>query len=334
MAIFAILLSSQSFAQTSDTLALDNGDIIVGEIKEMKNGVLSIETDYSDSDFTIKWIKVKKISSSQYYLVTLSNGVRLNTDLRTKAKDTGVVDLSSLNEKVTVNISDIVYIKAIKTSFFSRLSASLSVGYNFTKSNNLSQFTVRSTLGYIADKWGASGSFNSVRSKQDSVAETNRTDANIGAKYFLKNDWFMSLSGDFLSNDEQKLDLRTTIKGGLGKYIIHSNRVYFGTGAGLAWNNERFSDEDNTHRNSLEAYLGLELNMFDFDDISLYSNFTAYPSLTESGRVRTDFSLDLKYDLPYDFFLKVGFTHNFDSKPIADAAKVDYIFQTTFGWEL
>lgn len=332
---FSVFISFQiSYAQTSDTLALDNGDIIVGEIKEMKNGVLSIETDYSDSDFTIKWIKVKKISSSQYYLVTLNNGVRLNTDLHTKAKDTGVVDLTSINEKVTVNISDIVYIKAIKTSFFSRLSASLSVGYNFTKSNNLSQFTVRSTLGYIADTWGANASYNSVVSKQDSVPETNRTDANIGAKYFLKNDWFLSLSGDFLSNDEQKLDLRTTIKGGAGKYFIHSNRVYFGAGTGLAWNNERFSDEFNTERNSLEAYLGLELNMFDFDDISLYTNLVAYPSLTESGRLRTDFTLDLKYDLPYEFFIKLGFTHNFDSKPIESAAKVDYIFQTTFGWEL
>ena len=74
--------------------------------------------------------------------------------------------------------------------------------------------------------------------------------------------------------------------------------------------------------------------MFDFDDISLYTNLVAYPSLTESGRLRTDFTLDLKYDLPYEFFIKLGFTHNFDSKPIESAAKVDYIFQTTFGWEL
>ncbi|MCF8715967.1 DUF481 domain-containing protein [Joostella atrarenae] len=333
--VFTVFISFQNTqAQTADTLALDNGDIIVGEIKEMKNGVLTIETDYSDSDFTVKWIKVDRISSNQHYLVTLTNGVRLNTDLHTKAGESGVVDLTDINQTVTVNIEDIVYVKAVKTSFFSRLSASLSVGYNFTKSNNLSQFTVRSSLGYIADKWGFSGSYNSVRSKQDDVDETNRTDANIGGKYFLKNDWFVALSGDFLSNDEQKLDLRTTIKAGVGKYIIHSNRVYFATGGGLALNNEKFSDDANTSRNSMEAYLGLELNMFDFDDISLYSNLTAYPSLTESGRVRTDFSLDLKYDLPYEFFVKVGFTHNFDSKPIEDAAKVDYIFQTTFGWEL
>ncbi|MDG3583802.1 DUF481 domain-containing protein [Galbibacter pacificus] len=318
----------------NDTIVMDNGDKFIGEIKEMKNGVLTMETDYSDSDFTIKWTHIKKIDSDQYYLLTLKDGLRLNSDLHTKPKDTGVVDVKNLDKITTVKIEDIVYVKAVKTTFFSRLSASVSVGYNFTKSNSLSQFTVRSNIGYIADKWGFNGSYNSVRSSQEDVDETQRTDANIGAKYFLKNDWFVMLSGDFLSNEDQKLKLRSTIKGGLGKYIIHSNRVYFSANSGLAWNNERFTDAEEQNRNSLEAYLGLEINMFDFDDISLFSNITAYPSLTESGRIRTDFSLDLKYDLPLDFFIKVGLTHNFDSKPVEDAAKVDYIFQTTFGWEL
>ncbi|QLE00376.1 DUF481 domain-containing protein [Galbibacter sp. BG1] len=337
--VFTISISLQEvYAQSSepnDSIVLDNNDILVGEIKEMKNGVLTIETDYSDSDFKVKWINIKKVNSNQYYLVTLSDGRRLNTSLQTKPKDTAQVDVINANdETITVNISDIVYVKAVKSSFFSRLSASISLGYNFTKSNNLSQFTVRSTVGYIGDKWGFNGSYNSVRSDQDSVPETQRTDASLGAKYFLRHDWFYLLSGDFLSNDEQKLKLRSTIKTGLGKYIIHSNRVYFSTGAGLAWNNERFTDSVDPNRNSLEAFLGLELNMFDFDDISIFSNFTAYPSLTESGRIRTDFSVDLSYDLPLDFFIKVGLTHNFDSRPVQNASKVDYIFQTTFGWEL
>ncbi|MCM5661423.1 DUF481 domain-containing protein [Galbibacter mesophilus] len=336
---FSVLLISQtSFSQEEephDSIVLDNKDILVGEIKEMKNGVLTIETDYSDSDFKVKWVNIKKINSNQYYLVTLSDGRRLNTSLRTKPSDSATVDLlNSFDETITVPIEDVVYVKALKTSFFSRLSASISLGYNFTKSNNLSQLTVRSTVGYIGDKWGFNGSYNSVRSNQDSVPETHRTDASLGARYFMKHDWFYTLAGDFLANDEQKLKLRSTIKTGIGKYIVHSNRVYFSSGAGLAWNNERFTDAVTPNRNSLEAFLGLELNMFDFDDISLYSNFTVFPSLTESGRVRTDFSVDLSYDLPLDFFIKVGLTHNFDSKPVQNASKVDYIFQTTFGWEL
>jgi hypothetical protein len=74
--------------------------------------------------------------------------------------------------------------------------------------------------------------------------------------------------------------------------------------------------------------------MFDVGDLNLFTGFTVYPSITEQGRVRADFKVDLKYDLPYDFFITLGFTNNFDNKPIEGASKNDYVFQTTFGWEL
>jgi hypothetical protein len=56
--------------------------------------------------------------------------------------------------------------------------------------------------------------------------------------------------------------------------------------------------------------------------------------MTESGRWRIDYSFDTKYDLPLDFYIKVGFTLNYDNQPVAGASKTDYVFQTTFGWEL
>ena len=149
----------------------------------------------------------------------------------------------------------------------------------------------------------------------------------------MKHDWFYSLSGDFLSNDEQKLQLRSTVKGGFGKYVIHSNRMYFGGGFGLAFNNEKFNDVNNTNRNSLEAYIGLALDIFDVKDFNLNTDVTFYPSLTQSGRYRADYNLNLKYDLPLDFFIKLGLTYNYDSKPVEGASVSDYAFQSTFGWE-
>ncbi len=47
-----------SYAQ-NDTLILHNGDIIVGDLKSMDRGVLTIKTSYSDSDFKIEWEKIK-----------------------------------------------------------------------------------------------------------------------------------------------------------------------------------------------------------------------------------------------------------------------------------
>lgn len=53
----------------SDTVVLSNGDEIVGEIKDMTKGVLTIETDYSDSDFKIEWEKFRGIKSLERYTI-------------------------------------------------------------------------------------------------------------------------------------------------------------------------------------------------------------------------------------------------------------------------
>jgi len=330
--ILFILFSQLSWSQ-NDTIVLKNNDKIIGEIKSMDRGVVIVKTSYSDSDFKITWIDIKSVRSKQTYLLTLSNGKRINSSLNTKPGDDTKVTIIDDGTELIIPIKDIVYIKPVKNDFISRIVASVSVGYNITKSNNLSQFSVSSNLSYTAYKWLLTGSYNSVRSNQDDVAETKRTDASVGFNYFMKNDWFYSTEANFLSNDEQKLILRSTIKGGLGKYFVHSNKLFFGGGFGVAWNNENFSDEFNTNRNSMEAYGNLTLNMFDFSDFSLNTDLTFYPSLTEGGRYRADYNLNLKYDLPLDFFIKLGLTYNYDSKPVEGASDSDYVFQSTFGWE-
>ncbi|MEP0714217.1 MAG: hypothetical protein ABJC55_20040, partial [Algoriphagus sp.] len=68
--LFVLLLfgASASILAQTDSLLLSNGNLIVGEIKSMDKGVLTIETDYSDSDFKITWGEIKKITSRTNYL--------------------------------------------------------------------------------------------------------------------------------------------------------------------------------------------------------------------------------------------------------------------------
>lgn len=327
------LFSGYTLFAQSDTLVLKNNNKIVGEIKSMQNGVLIMETDYSDSDFKITWLEVTEVFGNQLFLVTLKDGDRFNTTLKSVGEK-GKVKLANTSSGHIVNIQDIVFIKSVKSSFISRLDASLSVGFNLTKSNNLRQLNVRSNLGYTANYWQLMGSYNSVRSKQDGSNEIHRTDANIRFTYFLKNDMLAIFNSEYLANDEQKIDFRLTNRLGFGNYFVHTNYLYFGAIGGLALNNERFTDEFDTSRNSLEVFGSLELNLFDIKDFDLLTNIIAYPSITEKNRFRLDYKLDLKYDLPMDFFLKFGVTYNFDNQPVQDASKDDYVFQATFGWEL
>ena len=101
---------------------------------------------------------------------------------------------------------------------------------------------------------------------------------------------------------------------------------------GVNRNLEQYSSETED-RNSWEGNLGTELNLYDIGDFNLMTRLTAYAGITDRERFRTDFSLDTKYDLPYDLYIKIGLTINYDNKPAEGASETDYVFQTGFGWE-
>ena len=328
---FCSLLVNQAMAQ-HDSLILKNGNVIVGELKSLDKGVLTMETDYSKSDFTIEWNKINKIYSKSRFLITLTDGRRMNGSFQSSGEGNEITIETTDSAKIVTKLDDVVYLKGLESDFWSRLSASIDLGLSFTKANNLRQYNVRSNFDYLADRWLFSFYYNDTRSHQDSVEATKRTDWGPSFKYFLQNDWFLNATLTFLSNTEQALKLRTTGKLGAGKYLLHTNKAYFNLGGGLSINNETFTNETPS-RSSLEGYVGLELNLFDIKDLSLLTNLYVYPSFTESGRWRYDFNIDAKYDLPHDFYLRAGATVNFDNRPAIPGSEYDYVTQFSIGWE-
>jgi hypothetical protein len=298
----------------------------------MERGVLTIETAYSDSDFTVDWEQVSIIRSEQSYLIAMSNGDIFNGTINSTGT-VNEIEIVTDEELVKVNKLDIVNFKPIDDTFWDKFSASIDVSFSQTKASNLVQFSTRAYTSYVTERWKIDGGINSVFSSQDSVSNTQRTDANIGFSLFLQKGWSVGLSNEFLQNDEQQLDLRSTLKLGLGYYMIRTNAVYFSVLGGLALNSETYVENVNPVRESGEAFVGLEFNMFNTGDFSLLTNVTTYPSLTEDGRLRVDFKFDLKYDLPLDFYIKAGTTVNYDNQPVAGATDIDYVIQTGLGWE-
>ena len=296
----------------------------------MDRGVLTIETDYSKSDFTIKWGEIKEIFTKTQFLVTLTDGSRVTGSLvSTDSANVTINDNAGNTHQHSLN--EVVVMKSVSEDFWDRVHAAISVGYSLTRAQTLQQLSMRSNVGYLSERWSAGLSYNTFKSSQDDAEDIQRKDGGINFNYFLPKDWYIPISITYLSNTEQKIDLRLLGKVGVGKYVIHKNDAYWGFSAGANLNYEDFDDETGD-RTSTEAFLGTELNLFDIGDLTLFTRATAYPSITESGRMRADFTFDMKYDLPYDFFVQLGLTYNYDNHPVEGAPEGDYIFQTTFGW--
>lgn len=332
--ILLFLSNFQSVFAQNDTLVSKGGAVIVGELKSMNRGILKMKTNYSKSDFAIKWAQVRRLSSANEFIVSEVDGQIYNGAIDSE-NDYEIRVIVSETETIVIPLSRVVYLRSLKSDFLSRLSASIAIGYNFTKSNNLSQISLRSAFEYKAKKWTLEGNFNGISSTRDNVDAVKRTDAAISYRYFLKKDWYPLAEVNWLSNTEQNIDLRTVSRIGMGKYIKRNNQMYWGVQAGTSYNNESFTDTESTaSQNSLEGFIGSELNLYDIGDLSLLTRIIAYPGITESGRLRWDGIFDLQYDLPLDFFVKFGITVNYDNRSILSDNEYDYILQTSFGWEL
>lgn len=332
MSFLALSVTALNCAVSAqDSLTFHNGNRVYGEIKSLQRGVLTIETPYSKNDFTIEWTKVREIATTTAFLITLSNGDRFSGTIT--SIDSARVMLTGPEDGQSIrHLPEIVSMKSASGRFRDRIFASVSLGYSLTKAQNAQQFSVRSAINYTARRWSSDLSFNSVLAKQDEVAEVQRKDGGINYNYFLPKDWYLPISLSFLSNTEQLLKFRLLAKAGIGKYAVHTNSMYWGWSVGANYNTETYFDET-PGRTSWESFLGTELNLFDVGDFSLLTRAVGYPSLTESGRFRADFSVDSKYDLPLDFYISVGVTVNYDNRAVEGASDTDYVFQTTFGWK-
>jgi len=322
---FCLGISAQN-----DTIRLVSGDQLVGEIKVISEGVLKIETAYSDKDFSIEFNKVKKLVIQRKCLVLLTDNRRRFGYIR--SIDTGTITITLDNNiKEEYAIAEIIMLKEVRENFFERFKASVDLSYNFTRANRTQQFSFSGNLNYNSELWRFEANINSLNTNQENVDQTRRTDASLNFVRLLKKKLYLTGEVPFLSNTEQALDSRISPSIGVGRFMVSTNKLYLGVATGFTLNIENYTDTS-LNKKSTEVFISTTFKIYDVKDFDFVTDLKLYPSLSESGRFRTDYNLSLKYDLPLDFYLKLGFTLNYDNKPAITGNDVDYIFTSGFGW--
>jgi putative salt-induced outer membrane protein YdiY len=327
---FFLLICIAGNAQ-NDTIHLINNEFLVGEVKSFDKGVLTIETSYSDKDFKVEFNKVRGLIIQRKSIIILTEGRRRFGNIRTDSP--GMVMITSEDGAIEhFKLEEVIGLLEIHEKFWNRFTVALDFGFNLTKANNSTQFTIGSQFDYTDEKWLFEGNINLLNSLQDNVDRIERTDAKLQLIRILSKKYYLLGDVNFLSNTEQALDGRITPSIGVGKFLISTNKLYLGINLGFAYTIENYTDTS-LNKTSSEAVIGLSYNMYDFKDLDLNTGVKFYPSLSENGRIRTDYDLILKYDLPLDFYIKLSFSLNFDNQPVAEGSSLDYIFTSGFGWE-
>jgi len=314
-------------AAASDVVVMTSGDRLVGEIKKVEKDVLTLSTDYSDSDFKIKWDKVASIQSDRQFLLETFAGRRLSGSLKPEAEKKATVQVAD----TSIALPEISAVQPFERTFLSRFDAGFDLGYSMTRANSAKQFSFGGSLSY-RDRHHVDSLFvNVFRSSQSNAPATKRWDLGNDFRRLLGDRWYVNTTQDFLNSDEQQLRLRTTIGGGGGRYLLRSSSQYLALGGGLAWTNERYTDAAAPTKDSGEAYAGTEFMTERLKFVDLLTRFTYYPSLTIDNRYRLTYKLNFDFNLPGDWYWRISYFDNYDSLPPTDTAKNDYGWSNAFG---
>lgn len=324
------LAASPLGAQKVDMIYLTNGDRVRGEIKKLEHGRIEYKTDDLGT-VNVKWDKIDEVESPRFFEIESSAGVRRFGSLG-RAGLVGFLVVRGASAD-TLPLSFIVRITPIKSNLWNRLDGYLNFGYSLTRADNQHEITLQGEVRYRGRDVGTRLDGSSYL-RTRSGSRTTRNSYSLSVQRYLPKRWAAWAIGQVQQNEELQLDYRTLVGVGPARQLVLTNHMDFIAYAGGAVSREKYATAD-TGSVSGEALLGGRFSAFrhSFPKLDFSTELQIFPSLTESGRLRTELQLRLSYEILKDFTVGLSGFYTRDSHPPDPATpKDDYSLSTTVGW--
>ena len=322
-----------NYAQKTDIVHMHNGGKYIGEIERMELGLLELDTDDAGI-IKIIWNKVDYIKTDKIFEVELEDG-RIFYGSIDAADNYEQLLIIGITLEYKLFNRYIVALTRIKKTFWEILEGSVKLGFSFTKASRIGEFIFGANGRYRTKNYFTRLNINSVLTTTTDKPTSRKQDITLSLQGFMKNKWFWAAVMSVEENTQLGIQLRTSIGGGLGNYLIQSNQNLLFAQGGVLVNREWYFDSTAAQFN-LEALFGANYMIFilNHPQLKLETNLNIFPSISNVGRVRMDFNVDLNWEIIIDLYWVLSFYFNFDNKPQSiSASQTDYRIDTSFKYE-
>jgi len=332
--LFLVFLNSGLVAQKIDEVILINGDHITCEIKKLEYSILVCKTDDMGT-LNIEWQKIASILAKSYYEV----------EMRAGQKYYGSIDSLNSNKRLIVkgysgsNIvlkDSVVKITTIKSGIWEKIDGNISFGFSYAKANQLGNLNFGSELYYRTEKFYNNLSLSALLNTTEQTTSSETLIGSFVLKRLLDKKWSIAGFTSFEHNTELGIKLRGIFGSGVGYTFLQDNNNSLNTVSGLMFNRESFIDSSES-QSSLEIAINTEYRRFvhHFPKMQLTSKLNLSPSITEWGRIRGNFDIEMKWEIFADFTWSLSFLYNSDLNwKEGHVSKIDWNIDSAFGYTL
>jgi Protein of unknown function, DUF481 len=230
-AIFSAVLPLAA-REKSDVIVMKNGDKIICEVKGLRSDTLYVKVDYILNTISVDWNKVDHIDSKQLFLVRTQDGSVYRGTLFTPATPAGrplQIEVPEPPEKpVVLDRRQVVNVDQTSTNAWQRFNGEVDLGFNFTKGNETSQYSLATDLNYVEEHWSAGTAFSSNLSSSAGASVSTRNELTLSAQKDLRwNNWYYTGVADFLQSSVLGVQLQSMFGGGVGRNVVNSGASFF-----------------------------------------------------------------------------------------------------------
>jgi hypothetical protein len=316
LATLLVLSSALAYGQElKDTIIMNNGMILSGELKSLKSGRVEFDID-NISIVKVKFDKIKMIKAlSHAYRIETSDRKIYYGNLRRGDKP-GTIKIESKDTTVIIPLNTVAYMTSFDNKTYRTISGYISSGFNYARSSNSGRFNLDGALKLQARKTYSELVGSMFISQTDSNWIRDRESLSLNS-YYLLNPW-ISIGGNLKYQRNYELGLARRFQEGIGLMVnlLKHNNFQMRALTGLVINQEK-STEGVEFSTQAEVPLNYYLEFFKFSDpnISITTSQTAYFSITDAGRIRWDGDTRISWEIIDDLALSIQFYHNFDNRP-------------------
>ena len=318
-----------SFAQKTDVVILTNGDKITGEVKYLRVGILTYKTDNMET-VEIQWNKIKSIETKNFFEVEVSDG-RVFYGSIFPSNNEGMMTVKGVTIDHELFMKYIVRINRIKESFWDIIEGSVKFGFSFTKASNIGQLSLGGNAKYRTKINVSELSLNSVITTTEKEPTSSKNDLSFSYQQNLEYEWFAGGIAALQENSELGIKLRASLGGGVGNNFIQSQNQWLYILAGLSVNREAKSDQTESI-NNVEGLISAQYQFFKYDHpkATFLTYVYVFPSLSNLGRFRFNYNIELSWEMVLDFYWDLTFYFEYDNQPQSEnASQSDYNIQTS-----
>jgi len=333
---FSLLCFCAPTLLCADTVILNNGDQISGEIKSKQDDKLVITTSYA-GDISVLWSEVKRLNADKALQLILNDDTRIKGSLKSSdANELVRIQHQKIASPIDIKLSQIKFINpapeliAVVTKVSGRVNAGVSISSGNTEAKKYSldtEVVVRSQVNRFTI------AANLFKATENSISTEDKNGASVKYDHFLAEKQYIYGNASVDRDKFKDLKLKSAIGIGYGYQLFETDQVNASFEGGLSMINDDYYLAKDMSFSAARWSLKYDRKFWN-DKIQFFHQHEGLIDTTDTQNISINFQTGFRFPIYTGMNATLQLNTDWDKTPPVGVKKTDHqvLFSVGYLW--